>query len=160
MRIDERTRIGAAATPSSAPRVGLIAACTAALGRMASTLRDIGSTPLSSDGAVERTLSRRADTRTSPHLTKLTSVVETAAQHVERAEQCHRGAGIRIDAALYELEQLRMELQSVVDPALLKGTSRILDAEAASIGTKSGMSAQPASEPAKAGPAGSARSAA
>jgi hypothetical protein len=160
MRIDKRTKIGAAAPPSGAPRVGLIGACTTALERMASTLRDMGSAAPSGDVAVERTALRRAAAQAQPHLTKLTSVVETAARHVERAEQCHRGAGIRIDAALYELEQLRMELQAVVDPALLQGTSRILDADAASSGTKSGVSPQAATEPAKAGPARSARSAA
>lgn len=159
MRNDERRKSRKAATPSSAPKAGLIGACAAALGRMAASLREIGSARPSLDAA-GRTDAGRAGTPASPHLTKLTAVVDTTAQHVERAERCHRGAGIRIDAALYELEQLRMELQSVVDPALLQGTNRILDTAASSSGSKSGDGAQPPSEPAKAVPAVSARSAA
>jgi hypothetical protein len=91
-------------------------------------------------------------------------VVESTARHVERAERCHRGAGIRIDAALYELDQLRMELQSVVDPALLEGTSRLLDSSAAEK-SKAATTSNPtphetADTALKAAPAGSARSAA
>ncbi len=152
MRINKRAT-DPAVTPTSRPsEAGVIGACSAALARMAANLRAIGSARVPGDRTVDRTGEPLARSRTSPQLSKLTAVVETAAQHVERAEHCHRSAGIRIDAALYELDQLRMELQTVVDPALLQGTSRILDAEIAG--------AQPASEPTKVGPAGSARSAA
>lgn len=58
---------------------------------------------------------------------KLSRVVDAASLHGERAQSYHESAGRRIDSALYELEQLRQELESVVDPKLLQRTSEILE---------------------------------
>lgn len=81
-----------------------------------------------------------------PQIARLSEVVERTARHGARAEQCHENAGLRIDAALYELEQLRHELEAVVDPALLAGTSRIL-AEAGGGEEIASAAAAPASDP-------------
>ncbi|MEQ1715340.1 MAG: hypothetical protein ABL907_05055 [Hyphomicrobium sp.] len=64
------------------------------------------------------------EAREDAQLTRLSGVIERASLHGERAQRCHDGAGLRIDAALYELEQLREELRAVVDPALLAGFQR------------------------------------
>lgn len=72
---------------------------------------------------------------TRDHLGRLSKAVDAARRHGERAEALHLGAGRRIDAALYELEQLRQDLQSVVDPKLLVRTSEILEGGAASAGS-------------------------
>ncbi len=97
-----------------------------------------------------------AATAPPPHLARLTGVVEAAARHGERAQSCHDDASLRIDSALYELEQLRRELESVVPSELLQRAHEIL-ADAARA-----PNAQPSeSEPAlKAGPVVTAQSAA
>lgn len=65
------------------------------------------------------------------HMGKLSTVVDAACRHGERAQACHDSAGRRIDAALYELDQLRQELEAVVDPQLLKRTGEILQGASA-----------------------------
>lgn len=160
MRIDKPATDGGAKPPASAPQAGLLGACTSALGRMAASLRELGSARGSGEARAHRTIARQAGSHASPQLSKLTTVVESAAHHVERAEHCHRGAGVRIDAALYDLEQLRMELGAIVDPALLQTTSRPPAAEVARREVASGAAAEPPSAPPTAGRAGSTRSAA
>lgn len=79
------------------------------------------------------------------HMGKLSTVVDAACRHGERAQALHESAGRRIDAALYELEQLRQELEAVVDPQLLKRTSEILqNANAPSLQRPSAVTADPA----------------
>lgn len=57
-------------------------------------------------------------------LARLVGVVERAAEHAMRAEQCHRAAAVRVDAALYELEQLRADLIGIIAPEKLAGLLR------------------------------------
>ncbi len=94
-----------------------------------------------------------------PQIGRLSDVVDNAARHGARAQECHEGASLRVDAALYELEQLRSELSAVVDPRLLARTGGILEAEAARARGAEAHS-RPMADVVKAGPAGSKRSAA
>ena len=94
-----------------------------------------------------------------PQIGRLSDVVDNAARHSARAQECHEGASVRVDAALYELEQLKNELSTVIDPRLLARTSGILEVETS---RERGVDADfgPRAEVVKAGPAGSKRSAA
>lgn len=69
-----------------------------------------------------RSFSSRAPTPRTPEqplMKELAGVVHGAVGHGERAQRYHDGAARRIDAALYELDQLRMELAAVLSPELL-----------------------------------------
>ena len=48
---------------------------------------------------------------------RLATLVHASARRSERAHRCHAGAAQRIDAAIYELEQLRAEIASVLRPS-------------------------------------------
>lgn len=61
---------------------------------------------------------------------KLSTMIGSQARQVDHAGRCHDAAAVRLDAALYELEQLRRELAAVVDPSLLVSTQRLLAAAA------------------------------
>ena len=65
------------------------------------------------------------EAKTTPHLNRLVDVVATAANCGERASRLHNAAGLKVDSALYELEQLRLELEEVVAPHLLGRTRTI-----------------------------------
>ena len=113
------------------PKAGWAEACAEMLGKVAALLG--GKTAAQSSSAATQAEPRKPllDLKPAPQLTKLSGVVETAAGHGERASHYHERAGLRVDAALYELEQLRKELESVVDPQLLARTMAILEQSAA-----------------------------
>ena len=54
---------------------------------------------------------------TRRQMERLAAVVRATAGRGERAARCHAGAAQRIDAAIYELEQLRAEIASVLRPS-------------------------------------------
>lgn len=85
---------------------------------------------------------------------RLSGVVENAATRSDRAKRCHDDARRQIDSALYELDQLRLDLGAVVDPKLIARTP-----EAPAIDAKAETRAEP-KVASMAGPARSERSAA
>lgn len=118
-------------TSFPAPKTGWTARCASLLAHAAPVLqRPVKArrieTPVTTAASTPPPPSPEA-----PQLSRLSGIVEAAAYHSERARQCHAAAGVRVDAALYELEQLRLELQAVVAPSLLAGTRRVLERAAA-----------------------------
>ena len=108
--------------------VGWQEACVGALGRASQLLREaLAGEPARQQGPGGAPVRH---SQACEELQQLSGVIEGAALQVERAGRWHAGAGQRVDAALYELEQLRRDLEAVVDPALLAGTRRILAADA------------------------------
>jgi hypothetical protein len=57
------------------------------------------------------------------NMDRLSSTVETAAQRSENASRCHDNARRQIDSALYDLDQLRLELQSIVPADMLNAAA-------------------------------------
>lgn len=102
---------------------------------------------------------REMQPQAGPKVGRLSDVVASAARHSARAQACHDDAGVRVDAALYELEQLRQELKAVVDPRLLARSSGTSEA-AASQGSGAAKVPEQAGDVITGGRAGSTRSAA
>ncbi len=83
-----------------------------ALQRAAAWLRGNGPTPAVGVGNPKGAVSRG-------QLGRLSGVVENAAMRADNAKRCHDDARRHIDSALYELDQLRLELGAIVDPRLI-----------------------------------------
>ena len=146
---------------------GLAAACAGGLGRIGLPLlswsaRAFGAAPPQSSPASHGHQSgHQSGEQDGGQLGRLSAIVGTQARQVERADRCHSAAAVRLDAALYELEQLRDELAAVVDPALLVATDRLIGtANAVSCKTASAHSPSAPPSAAMAARAGSSRSAA
>ena len=106
----------------------IIAASARAIARALDRLRR--PTPQSPAPAAAPIASELPHPRPDDHLARLTGIIASAARHGERASTLHEYANRRIDSALYELDQLRLELGAVVDPHLLKETAALLAASA------------------------------
>ena len=142
------SRRPAAAAPGMV--AGLQAACTGALAAARELLRE---TLSREEIRLEAQKNAAGEPGARRELAQLSDRVEV---HGRRAEECHAGAAQRVDSALYELEQLRRELEAVIDPTLLVRTAPAVSAPAPSAAQF--PVEQPA--PAMASPAPRARSAA
>jgi hypothetical protein len=65
------------------------------------------SAPAHAEGMPEADSARR-------QMERLAALIHASARRGERAARCHASAARRIDAAIYELEQLRAEIATVV----------------------------------------------
>jgi hypothetical protein len=132
--MDERARTDPDVADPTRPG-SWIGLCAAALARAAGALRSAKAippvlVPVSVPVRVPRSQAQPPSgvppVEPVSHLSRLAGIIDSTARHAARADACHRCAEVRIDAALYELEQLRSDLAAVVPPAMLTGTERLL----------------------------------